>query len=83
MVDYGEDSDCPQFEFKMIGRFRDCFSRQVAEALKKSFTQKILNSKKEYMLNCLSRLFVDENAYERKKREIQEEDKETVNDHLN
>jgi hypothetical protein len=60
----------PEFEFSILGVYRDCLSRQVAEALRIFYSDAhLLNSKNEYLANCLTRITVDEDKYERKKRE--------------
>ena len=77
MSEHPDSSKCPVFSFRIIGRYRDCLSRQVAEALRIMYTtDQILNSKNEYMANCLTRLCVEEDRYERKKRERKEEEEE-------
>ena len=72
-----EDKKRPPFFFKVLQPFKDCLSRQVAEAVAINYSKdELLNSKNEYNSNCLSRLVVDEDRYERKKREKDEEMKE-------
>ena len=72
-----EMKTCPDFSFTILSRFRDCLSRQVAEAIQILYTKdQILNSKNEYMANCLTRICVEENKFERKKREREEEKEE-------
>jgi hypothetical protein len=64
----------PKMAFKITGMFRDCLSRQIGEALKIHYSRdRILNSKNEYMGNCISRLTVEEDAWERRDRCRQEE----------
>ena len=66
----------PMFQFRVVQRFLDCLSRQVGEALA-IFSSKdnLRNSKKEYLQNCISRITVCEDTWERKERERREEDK--------
>jgi hypothetical protein len=67
----------PQFKFTIIRNFKDCLSRQVAEAIRIHYSNDtLLNSKNEYNANCLTRLVVEESLIERKKREQREERKE-------
>jgi hypothetical protein len=52
----------------------------VAEAIRIMYTRdNILNSKCEYLNNCIPRLTIEENVYERKKRERLEEEEEKTN----
>jgi hypothetical protein len=77
MTSHAEDPECPAFRFFILGTFSDCLSRQVAEALRiQNSKDSLLNSKNEYASNCLSRLFVDLDKFERKKFEKREEEKE-------
>ena len=67
MSDHPDSKNCPEFSFSILGVYQDCLSRQVAEALKILYTNdKILNSKNEYMSNCLARICVEEDRFERK-----------------
>ena len=64
----------PWVHFLYPGEAKDCLSRQVAEAIRILCTKdQILNSKNEYMANCLARICVEEDKYARKKRERLEE----------
>ena len=57
----------PPFSFKVTQQFKDCMSRQVAEAIRIQHTKdNILNSKCEYLQNCITRLTVNEESWERK-----------------
>ena len=64
----------PEFRFKVVKKYKDCLSRQLGEALS-IFTSKdkLLNSKNEYISNCISRLAVQEGVVEKKRREMREE----------
>ena len=67
------------FQFQIIRTYRDCLSRQVSEALKIQNTgDEILNSKNEYASNCLARIVVDMDKYERKKMDRKEEEEEKL-----
>ena len=51
----------PEFIFSVLKNFRDCLSRQVAEAIKIHYSKdELLNSKNEYNANCLTRVVVEE-----------------------
>ena len=71
--------DMPRMEFKITGRFEDALSRQVAEAMDIFYSRdRILNSKSEYIKNCISRLTLNETEWERKERERREEADELI-----
>jgi hypothetical protein len=72
-----EEKEVPNFRFKIKGTFKDCLSRQITEAMRIFLSEdEMLNSKNEYLANCLSRVQVSEDRFERKKRELQEDDEE-------
>ena len=49
MNDHPDSNVCPEFSFTLKARFRDCLSRQVAEAISIMYTKdQLLNSKNEY-----------------------------------
>ena len=79
MTTHPEDDSCPQFNFRIIGTYKDCLSRQVTEALKiHTSCDELLNSKNEYASNCLARIVVDLDKYARRKKERIEEEEERV-----
>jgi hypothetical protein len=62
-------------EFTVTGRFKDCLSRQISEALRiNNSTDVLLNSKGEYGNNSVSRLVVQEDAWVRRERDRLEEE---------
>jgi hypothetical protein len=64
----------PKFKFTILTTFKDCLSRQVAGAIKIHYSgDQLLNSKNEYNANHLSRVIVEEDAFEKKKKSRQEE----------
>jgi hypothetical protein len=74
MTCHQELQQAPDFSFKILGSFKDCLSRQVTEAIKiNNSVDFLLNSKNEYLANCLARVTVSEDSLERKKRERNEE----------
>ena len=74
MTSHADDQDKPDFIFRVLSSYKDCLSRQVAEAIRIHYTGDVLlNSKNEYNANHLSRVVVEENVFQRKKRERQEE----------
>ena len=65
--------------FKITSMFRDCLYRQIGEALRINYTKdRILNSHNEYLSNCISRLTIEEDAWERRERYRQEEEAEKL-----
>ena len=80
MTSHPEFGERPLFKFAVIGRYKDCLSRQVAEAIRILTTKdRILNSKNEYLDNCIPRITIDESKLERMKREKAEEQQEMEN----
>ena len=70
MNEHPNMKDCLEFSFSILSRFRDSLSRQVAEAINIQYTKdQLLNSKTEYMANCLTRICIKENRFEEEKRE--------------
>ena len=48
--------------------FMDCLSRQIGEALKINYSKDtLLNSKSEYVKNCLTRLTIEGSSWEKVK----------------
>ena len=79
MITHPEKNTPPQMAFKINSMFRDCLSRQMEEALRINYTgDRILNSKNEYLTNCISRLTIEEDAWERRERYRQEEEAEKL-----
>ena len=73
----------PKMGFTITGRFKDCLSRQISEALRISMSRDaLLNSKGEYGHNSVSRLTVSEDMWERKERDRREEEQEEVDKKL-
>ena len=61
-----EEKQVPNFRFKITGTFKDCLSRQITEAMRIFLSEdEMLNSKNEYLANCLSRVQVSEDRFER------------------
>jgi hypothetical protein len=70
LTSHEEEEKCPDFKFRIVGSFKDCLTRQVSEAVMIHYSKEILlNSKNENNSNCLTRLTVDENKFEKKTRE--------------
>ena len=70
----------PAMEFSVTGRFKDCLSRQISEALMiNNSTDVLLNSKGEYGHNSVTRLVVQEDVWTRRERDRLEEDQADLN----
>ena len=70
----------PMMGFSITGRFKDCLSRQISEALRINMSRdSLLNSKREFGHNSVSRLTVTEDMRERRERERLEEEQEELN----
>jgi hypothetical protein len=68
--DAADFSEKAKFKFRIVGSFKNCQTRQVSEAVMIHYSKDILlNSKNEYNSNCLTRLTIDENKFEKKPRE--------------
>jgi hypothetical protein len=66
-------------DFSITSRYKDCLSRQIGEALRINYTKDIiLNSKGEYLSNSISRLSIEEDAWERKERSRVEEEQDKL-----
>ena len=67
----------PVIKFRITGMFRDALSRQVREAMSIFYSKdELLNSKSEYVNNCISRVSVPESDWERKERFRNEDEEE-------
>jgi hypothetical protein len=63
--------------FSIKAQYRDCLSRQVGEAIGILHSKDdLLNSKSEYLNNCLTRITISEKDWERKERERLEDEAE-------
>ena len=79
MLDHPEKDSCPVFRFRILCQYKDCLSRQVGEAIKILYNRdNLLNSKSEYLSNCLTRLKVPEEDWEKNKRERSEMEEERL-----
>ena len=64
----------PPFRFKITTKYRDALSRQVGEAMRIMMSRdELLNSKSEYVRNCIT---ISEKDWEKRERERLEEDQE-------
>ena len=73
MEEHPEMTAMPPWRFKTLRTFKDCLRRQLTEAVAISLSSDfLLNGKCDYLANCISRVTVDEDEYDKKKREIKE-----------
>jgi hypothetical protein len=69
--------EMPAFNFRTIQKHKDCLSRQIGEAMRIHFSKdQLLNSKNEYLQNCITRVVVQEEKWEARMRERKEEEEE-------
>ena len=67
----------PPFEYKIVRKYKDCLSRQLGEAVAiMRCPDELLNGKCDYLVNCISRVVVDESAMDKKRRELKEAEEE-------
>ena len=77
MKTHPELEAAPQFKIRILRQYKDCLSRQVGEAIAIFLSKdSLLNSKNEYVQNCISRITVEEDKYARKKRLLEEDEVE-------
>ena len=78
MDKHPEQNILPTFTFTILRSFKDSLSRQVSEAVTMFLSKdNLLNSKNEYVQNCISRVTIEEDKYQRKLRERLEEKEES------
>ena len=66
--------DISCFEFRVLKTYKDALSRHLGEAVEIWMTgDELLNSKNEYLSNCITRITVQEGAVDRKLRERNKE----------
>ena len=67
--DHPDRLEMPPFAISTTCQYKDCLSRQIGEALKIHYSQDtLLNSKSEYIQNCLTRITIEESSWERSER---------------
>jgi hypothetical protein len=77
VLQHPELETAPSFKFKILEQYKDCLSRQVGEAIKILYSPDVLlNSKSEYLNNCLTRITISEQDWERRERERHEDEEE-------
>ena len=77
MNSHQEENIQPAFRIRTVQKYRDCLSRQIGEALRIYYSKdQLLNSKNEYVQNCISRVVANEESWEKKERERREEEED-------
>ena len=73
MITHPTAMERPTFQFSIVSSYRDCLSRQVGEAMRILYTRdQILNSKNEYLSNNITRITVDGDKLERRRKDFEE-----------
>ena len=62
----------PDFRFKVIGKYKDCLTRQLKEAVRISHRPGNLNSKGEWGASIIPRLRIEKDEFARKKDELED-----------
>ena len=72
--------EAPPFKFEVIGRFKDCLTRQLKEAVMLQARPNSLNSKGEFGRCEIPRLVIEEDSYKTKIKELEDRKKEEEDD---
>ena len=75
-LDHQEEANLPAFRFRVLGKYKDCLTRQLKEAIRVQNRPDNLNSKGEFGGVTIPRLVVEKPDWERKKEEIQKAKRE-------
>lgn len=62
----------PEFRFKVIGKYKDCLTRQLKEAVRISHRPGNLNSKGEWGASIIPRLRIEKDEFARKRDELED-----------
>ena len=62
----------PDFRFKVIGKYKDCLTRQLKEAVRISHRPGNLNSKGEWGASIIPRLRIEKDEFARKRDELED-----------
>ena len=75
-LDHQEEASLPAFRFRVLGKYKDCLTRQLKEAIRVQNRPDNLNSKGEFGGVTIPRLVVEKPDWERNKEEIQKAKRE-------
>ena len=83
-----EEEEQPGFRFRVVGKFKDCLTRQLKEAVRMGHRPGNLNSKGEWGSCNIPRLIIEKEDYAKKKDEIEarkrkEKDEQELQDFIN
>ena len=70
-LDHPGEGSLPNFQFRVIGKYKDCLTRQIKEAIRVQNRPNNLNSKGEWGGGTIPRLVVEKAEWERKKEEVE------------
>ena len=71
-LEHPEEEDLPKFVFRMVGKYGDCLTRQVKEAVRIQNRPGTLNSKGEFGGGRIPRLVIEKSDYEERKARMDE-----------
>ena len=71
-LEHPEKEEMPNFKFKIVGKYGDCLTRQIKEAVRISHRPGTLNSKGEFGGGRIPRLVIEKTEYEEKKARMEE-----------
>ena len=71
-LEHPSETDPPKFEFKIIGRYNDCLTRQIKEAVRIQNRPGTVNSKGEFGGGRIPRLKIDKSEFENKMDRLRE-----------
>ena len=75
-LDHPGEGTLPAFKFRVIGKYKDCLTRQLKEAIRVQNRPDNLNSKGEFGGQTIPRLVIEKPDWERKKEEIEKAKRE-------
>ena len=71
-LEHPGETEPPKFEFKIIGKYNDCLTRQIKEAVRIQNRPGTVNSKGEFGGGRIPRLKIDKSEYEIKMDRLRE-----------
>ena len=72
MESHQDKEEAPPFKFRIVGKFKDCMTRQITEAVRIAWRIEPLNSKSEFGRTVIPRVTVEKEAWQRRKDEEEE-----------
>ena len=71
-LDHPSEVRAPTFHFKIIGKYKDCLTRKLKEAVRLQNRPGTLNSKGEFGGGRIPRMVIEKSEYESKREQIEE-----------